>query len=127
MFNAVLVEYAFTRLFGDCPGERREIYDADLFRCGDPKGLGRLIQLTSKWLGERLDAIAFAPEESLTAGARTRLDVAIERLERHGDEMRQSMPTNPEDIHWYVIADLLDCITALLDHLEGKGAGEASE
>jgi hypothetical protein len=48
MFDAVHVEYAFTRLFGDRPGERREIYDADLFRSGDPKGLGRLIQLASK-------------------------------------------------------------------------------
>jgi hypothetical protein len=54
MFDAVRIEYAFTRLFGDEPGERREIYDADLFRGGDPKHLGRLIQLTSKWLLERL-------------------------------------------------------------------------
>jgi hypothetical protein len=103
------------------------MYDADLFRNGDPKGLGRLIELTSRWLLERLAAITFAPEESLRAGARTRLKVAIERLERHGKEMRESMPTNREDIRWSVIGDLLDCITALLDHLEGKGAGEASE
>ena len=67
------------------------------------------------------------PEESLRAGAKTRLEVAIKRLEEDGEEMRKSMPTNREDIRWSVIGDLLDCITALLDHLEGKGAGEASE
>ncbi len=127
MFEAVNVAYAFTRLFGDQPGKRREIYDADLFRSGDPKALGRLIQLTSRWLQERLDAIPFAPEESHRAGAKTRLDLAIKRLERHGAEMRQSMPTNREDIRWSVIGDLVDCITALLDHLEGKGAGQAAE
>jgi hypothetical protein len=128
MFDAVLAEYAFARLFGDQPGgERRDLYDATLFRSGDPKALGRLIQLTSRWLLERLDAIPFAPEESLRAGAKVRLDVAVERLERHGEEMRRSMPESREDIRWSVIADLLDCVTALLDHLEGKGAGEAKE
>jgi hypothetical protein len=127
MFHAVIAEYAFAWLIGDRVVERRELYDADLFRSGDPKGLGRLIQLTSRWLLERLDAIPFAPEESLNAGAKTRLLVAIQRLEWHGEEMRKSMPTNREDIRWSVIGDLLNCITALLDHLEGKGAGEASE
>jgi hypothetical protein len=125
MFEAVLIERAFARLFGDRMDERRDIYDADVFRGGDPKALGRLVQLAARWLMERLDTIPFTPEECLRAGARTRLDLGIECLDRHGAEMREVMPTNREDIRWSVIGDLVAIIVALLDHMDGKGGGEA--
>lgn len=123
MYNAVSIEHIFAVLFGDPIGLRRDIYDADIFRDGDPKALGRLIELSAKWLEERLDNISFAPEESLNAGAKTRLVVAIKGLKEHGATLRESTKEYPNDPHWSIIGELMLCIISLMDHIEGKGAG----
>jgi hypothetical protein len=83
-----------------------------------------LIELSAKWLEERMDNIQFEPEESLNAGARARLDTAIKGLAQHGAVLRESTRQYPDDPHWSIIGDLVLCVIALMDHIEGKGAGE---
>lgn len=93
-----------------------------MFRGGDPKDLGEILQSFAQRLARRTEFIEFVPDETRNGGAKPRLEVAIESLVRQGEELKQRPQREAEDYHWEIIASLVWCITALLDLMEGKVA-----
>jgi hypothetical protein len=124
MFDAVSIEHSFAIFMEEPLGHRGGPYDADIFRGGEPAELGMVVEQFAKHLAVRLDRIAFSAEESLNAGAKSRVQVAIARLLRCAEKLKARSKDEREDYHWEIIGDLVLSIAALLDHLEGKGAGE---
>ena len=120
MFEAVFIEGAFCSFFGGWP--RPGLVDADVFRGGDPKDLGEILQLFAERLDRRTEFIEFVPDETRNGGAKPRLEGAIASLARQGEELKQRRRREPEDYHWEIIGSLVLCITALLEHMEGKAA-----
>src|SRR5438445_7199474 len=120
MFEAVFIEGAFCRFFAAWP--RSGLLDADVFRGGDPKDLGEILQSFATRLASRTEFIEFVPDETRNGGAKPLLEGAIASLAQQGKELKQRLQREPEDHHWEIIASLVLCITALLDHMEGKVA-----
>ena len=120
MFDAVNIEYAFAFLLERTIGGRGGPHDADIFRHGDAKDLGKLLQKTAEHLRLRVDKIKFAPEALEKGGAKIRIDVAIDQLENLGVELMSQNSKEPNDYHWSIIAEFVFVIGGLLDHLENK-------
>jgi hypothetical protein len=122
VFDAVNIEYAFAYFLEKRIGGRGGMHDADVFRGGEYKELGELLEVFARHFTTRVARIQFAPEESEGGGAKARLDVAIESLATIGAELKKRQGQEPEDFHWDIIGDLVSGLAALLDHVEGKGA-----
>ncbi len=120
MFEAVFIEGAFCSFFDVWP--RTGLLDADVFRGGDPKDLGEILQSFAERLARRTEFIEFVPDEMRNGGAKPRLDGAIASLAQQGEELKDRQRREPEDYHWEIIGSLVLCIAALLDHMEGKVA-----
>ena len=60
MFDAINIERAFSNFFGE--GER-DLLDAAVFRGGDPKNLGKIVESFAKRLCKRIEFLEFVPED----------------------------------------------------------------
>jgi len=119
MFNAVGIEAAFGNFFGLT---RCDLIDADMFRRGNPKHLGELLEAFSMGLARRIEFLEFVPDEALPGGPQARLEANIEAFASMAKRLKRRRQEEPEDYHWEIIGSLVVCIAALLDHLEGKPA-----
>ncbi len=122
MFDAVNIEYAFAYFLEKDIGKRGGIHDADVFRGGEYKDLGELLEALAQHFKTRVARIQFAPEESQGGGAKARLSVGIDGLATVAAELKKRKGEEREDFHWEIIGYLVGGLAALLDHFEGKGA-----
>lgn len=119
-FDAVRIEYAFAFFFEKGIGKRGGLHDADVFRAGEYKELGKLLEVFAQHFAKRVERVQFAPEESQNGGAKARLSIAIESLAEMGATLKKHKGREPEDFHWAIIGDLIGSLAALLDHIEGE-------
>jgi hypothetical protein len=119
-FDAVAIEYAFAQLMGLGTGARGLANDADVFRHGDPKDLGALLQQASAALAQRIGSLRFDDAEKENGGAFSRLEVAAAQLQRLGKDLEKRSKAESEDPHWEVIGALVATVAALLEHCERR-------
>ena len=119
-FDATKPEYAFARMLGIGIGVRGGVNDADVFRAGNTKELGKLMQATCVALRERVEAIPFSEADkspstqNAEAGCKVFIDHSINALERLAVDMAKSNEREQSDYHWLLIADLLSIIDSLM-------------
>ncbi len=125
-FDATKPEYAFARILGKRIGARGGLNDADVFRGGDIKDLGKLMQATCRALRKRINAIHFSnADKSIStknaeAGCKVFIDSSIEGLERLANDMITATEQEREDYHWLIIADLIIIIDTLMKKMEER-------
>ncbi len=126
MYDAVQIEYAFAHLLQKPIGARGGLHDADVFRHGSVKELGKLLDATAEHLSRRISIIQFAPIECEAGGAKAQIQGSLLGLKGIAKEMMQEQDTDEnresEDYHWLIVGDLVQTIASLLNHIEGKGA-----
>lgn len=94
--------------------------DPYVFRGGDAKELGELLEATATALKKKMNNIPFVPydqkllEKSVETEFKKRFDHSIESLYFTANAMKESGEEEPEDYHWLIIADLIDIIDVLL-------------
>ena len=74
--DAIDIENAFKMLVGYEHDTLDGVVDADVFRHGDPKQIGLLLQKTAEVLTERMNKIEFKPWEHDAGKPRVRLGMA---------------------------------------------------
>ena len=114
--DAMGIETAFKMLVGLDHDTLDGVLHADVFRQGDPKQIGLLLQKTADVLKERMGHIEFKPEEGRV---KSRLGIAINDIRLMGKVMEEMKKYEPNDYRWYIIAMLIQIIASLFDHLEG--------
>ena len=114
--DAMGIETAFKMLVGLDHDTLDGVLHADVFRQGDPKQIGLLLQKTADVLKERMGHIEFKPEEGRV---KSRLGIAIKDIRLMGKVMEEMKKYEPNDYHWYIVAMLIQIIASLFDHLEG--------
>src|SRR5438552_13934200 len=97
MFDAINSERAFSNFFG--VGDR-DLLDAAVFRGGDPKNLGEIVESFARRLAKRIEFLEFVPDEAREGGAKPRLEGAIRALVAEGKKLKQRVQPEPEDEHW---------------------------
>lgn len=117
-FEAVGIEYAFATFLGEEIGKRGLLHDADMFRVGEVKSLGKLLEKFSKRFRDRVAKISFNQSNPSQRDSKIRLNSAINALERMANEMKKSKDKEPEDYHWLIIRDLVNSLTDLLNYIE---------
>jgi hypothetical protein len=122
MFDAVKIEYAFAYLMKKQVGSRGGPHDAHVFRAGERRDLGDLLNAASAYLQTRIERIKFARREDENGGAKARLEVAARSLERQGEELQNMAGEEPDEYHWEIIGSFVHTVAALLDPVEGKVA-----
>jgi hypothetical protein len=115
MQDAVGIEHSFKMLMGLGIGE----IDADIFREGDSKELGLLLQKTADVLVKRMGYLKFEPWELDSGKTKIRLASAISKLREIGKEMENTEIYEPDDYHWNIVGMLIQIISSLFDHIEG--------
>lgn len=115
-YNAVGIEYSFAFLLGLKIGVRGRINDADVFRIGSVKKLGKLIEATASSLQERCNKIKFSAEEVRDGDNKPKTFVAIKGLKDIAKEMKNSRDKEPDDYHWLIIGELIQIIDSILRH-----------
>jgi hypothetical protein len=118
MFDALRIEAAFRNFFRGPPHD--SLYEADVFRAGDPERLGKLLDAFSKRLARRIEFLEFVPDEALPGGAQDQLNACIEAFAAAAEALKRRRQYEREDYRWLIIGDLVRSITALLDHMEGR-------
>ncbi len=117
-YDAVSIENSFARLTGTQIGARGKAHDADFFRSGNLKSIGKALINGADAMEKRLKAIKFEPEDYENGGIKTRLDSYINRLRRLATHMTALKTKEPEDYHWEIVGCLIGTIDALLSKLE---------
>jgi hypothetical protein len=113
-FNALLVEYGLNRFL---TGHRRRLStQADIFRGGDPRHLGRLVAAIGKELDVRTRDLPFLlPERRQNGSAARRLKGAIAELISVGDTLKRDGRPEPNDYHWLIIGALTVVLQSVLE------------
>ena len=119
-YNATGTENDFAIFFGAPDGKRGRAWDADNFRGGDYKKLGRLIIETADRLKVRADALVFEPDDAEGGGMSARLYTAIKTLIGIGRDLADDSGKEPDDYHWLIVSELISVITVLFDYIEAR-------
>lgn len=117
--DAIGIETAFKMLIGYDHDTLDGVLHADVFREGDPKQIGLLLQKTADLLKERLCNIEFKQWELEEGKTNVRLIMAINDLNLIGKAMVKLDKNEPDDYHWYIVAMLIQIIASFFDHIEG--------
>ena len=117
--DAIDIENAFKMLVGYDHLTLDGVLDADVFRQGNPKKIGLLLQKTADVFQERMNNIEFEPWEHEAGKPRVRLGMAINDIRVIGKAMEEMDKDEPNDYHWYIAAMLIQIIASLFDHVDG--------
>jgi hypothetical protein len=113
-FDAVGIEHSFAIFMQEKIGERGHAHDAEVFRAGEVRQLGQVIERLANHLQLRVDRVLLGDAAKEKPGAR--LSGAIEGLRTIARDMKNSESKEPEDYHWLVVGELVLAIAAILDH-----------
>lgn len=113
-YDAVGIEHAFA-IFMQQAGKRGLPHDADVFRSGDIRSLGKVIEHFAEHLHKRARHIQWPSTANGSSWAR--IESAIKSLHSLAADMKASRAKEPQDYHWLIIGELVLVITALLDEL----------
>jgi hypothetical protein len=119
-FNAVGIEHTLGLFFGKQIGSRGEIYDADIFRAGEPKDLAEILRRVADRLEQRLARITFPIADEPRVDAKSQVDGAIVRLRAIATQTAERPRSEPEDYHWEIFGALMMLIAGLLLRLEDE-------
>lgn len=114
-FDAVEIEYAFARILGRQIGLRGGPNDADVFRHGDIKSLGKLLKKTADAIENRVKNLSFTSQDSEPGKCKTIIDISIKSLRNIADVMVKEDDREPDQYHWIIIGRLLNIINGLLE------------
>ncbi len=114
-YNAVGTEHAFAVFMQQRVGQRGLPHDADVFRSGDVRALGKVIEEFADHFMQRATGIQWATTANGTPGAR--VQSAIQSLRSLATDMKASQAKEPQDYHWLIVGELVLAIAALLDQL----------
>lgn len=115
-YNAVGIEYSFAHILNKEIGARGGLNDADVFRIGSVKELGKLLEDTVKQLEDRCNKIRFTENETVDGGLKPRTFVPLKRLQELAIEMQKSKAKEADDYHWLIIGELVQIIDSVLRH-----------
>ncbi len=103
---------------GESPGGFLGLLNLESLEIGDPKSLGREIQRGADILESGIEQIDFKHLELEKGKAGSRLKEAARVYRLMGKEIEQMTELEPKEYHIYVIAMLIDIMSALLNHIE---------
>lgn len=103
---------------GEYPGGLIGLLKLENLEEGDPKTLGKEIQVGATLLQDGLNNMYFYPWELEDGKTGSRLKEAIEIYRQMGEEIEKMTEKKPKEYHLYVIAMLIDIISSLLNHIE---------
>lgn len=112
-YNAVGIEHSFAEFMNLRGGPRGGPHDADVFRCGDVKSLGVLIESFADHFQKRVSNIQQPSHPGNTL--KLRIQSPIDSLRSLAVKMKQSSEREPDDYHWLIVSDLVRLIGVLLD------------
>ena len=115
-YNAIGIETAFGIFMQQRNRQRGLPHDADVFRAGDVRALGEIIERFADHFQQRAAGIPWPSTADGTLGAR--VQSSIDSLRSLATEMKASSAKEPQDYHWLIVGDLVLVIAALLDQLE---------
>lgn len=119
ILNAMNIEFAFKYLVG-LDSDAVKYLNADVFRTGDIKQIGLLLQKSADVLIERMGKIEFETWENDAGQPKMRLGMAINHLRTMGKALCELKNNEPEDYHWSIVSFLIMIIASLFDHIEGR-------
>jgi len=115
-YPAVAIEHDFEIFLQKQIGGRGQHYDADFFRAGDRKQIGKAIEDVATKLESRINTIKFSALETKDGGEKARLDVVINSIRGIAADMIQSKKNEPYDYHWILVAELILALDSILTH-----------
>ncbi|HEY0196007.1 MAG TPA: hypothetical protein VGC02_00390 [Methanobacterium sp.] len=110
--------YNYRENMGESPGGFLGLLNPESLEIGDPKSLGKEIQRGADILESGIQEMDFKPLELEKGKAGSRLKEAVRIYSLMGKEIEQMTEHQPKEYHLYVIALLIDIISALLNHIE---------
>jgi len=116
MYDAISIEYSFTHANKGKIGHRGEPWDADTWRHGSHKIIGKALIATAKSFEARRKQIPWNPAEQEPGHIGVRLHIAIEGLRKTGEEMaaKKDDVREREDYHWIIVGQLVSMVDCLL-------------
>ncbi|MGZ7117828.1 MAG: hypothetical protein ACXVHS_10345 [Methanobacterium sp.] len=103
---------------GKDPGGFIGFLKPEIIEEGDPKVLGKEMQIGAALLKDGFDSMHFHPFEMDNGKAGARLKESIEIYRQMGEEIEKMTEKEPKEYHLYVIALLIDIVSSLLNHIE---------
>lgn len=114
----------YIRDMGETPGGFIGLLNPEILEEGDPKKLGRQIQIMASILENRIEDIDFEPWEYEKGKTRSRLKESLGVYSEMGKEIENMTEFEPKEYHLYVIAILIDIISSLFNHIESHASKE---
>lgn len=108
----------YRKTMGESPGGFLGLLDPESLEIGDPKYLGKEIQSGADILKSGIEEMNFKPLELEKGKAGSRLKEAVKIYNLMGKEIEKMTEHQPKEYHLYVIALLIDIMSALLNHIE---------
>lgn len=108
----------YLKNMGENPGGFIGLLDPEYIENGDPKVLGKEIQLIADILENRIIDLNFKPWELEKGKTGSRLKEAVKIYRKMGEEIELMTEKEPKEYHLYVIAILIDIISSLFNHIE---------
>ena len=124
IFDAVGIEHALARFFGDRIGTRGMFYDADVFRTGDPQDLAQVLRRVADTLERRLVFVKFTDQRN--GSAKAQVEGCISQLRTLSERVKQRSSFECEDYHWEIFGALMMGIVGLLETLEVHVGGDVT-
>ena len=115
------IEKIFSKYINDMgsqPGGFIGFLNPELIEEGDPKLLGKQIQIGATILKEGFNNMHFYPIEMEKGKSGYRLKESIEIYRQMGEEIEKMTQKEPKEYHLYIIAILIDIISSFTNHIE---------
>lgn len=103
---------------GENPGGLIGFLKPENLEEGDPKTLGKEIQIGAAFLQDGINNMYFYPWELEEGKTGSRLEKTIQIYRQMGEEIEMMTEKEPKEYHLYLIAILTDIISSLVNHIE---------
>ncbi len=113
----------YMETIGENPGGFIGFFKPEHLEKGDPKTLGRTIQIGAEDLETSINYMDFEPWELEPGKNGARLKEAVKIYREMGKEIEKMTEKEPKEYHLYLIAILLDMLSSLLHHIENEDVG----
>ena len=94
------------------------VTDPRVIEKGDLEEIGKSLTRISDFLDTRLQDLEFQSQEEKVDKIRSRLNKALEVINKMGYEVESVKTQEPNDYHWYIIGALTVVMMGLFDYIE---------
>jgi len=112
-YDAAGIEHSFAIFLEQHIGKRGLPHDADVFRLGDTRALGKAIEQLANHLQTRMARISWPSTANGSSSAR--VQSVVQTLRSLSVDMQASAAKEPQDYHWLIIGNLVLALAAVLD------------